>query len=73
MNSRNDNLNFLDMLTIFSVMLQMQNYQSELRSTSNDDLMAELQKQDKAYFEKIIENENKILSILSQIVDMSAN
>lgn len=73
MNNRNDNLNFLDMLTIFSVMLQMQNYQSELRSTSNDDLMAELQKQDKAYFEKIIENENKILSILSQIVDMSAN
>lgn len=73
MNNRNDNLNFLDMLTIFSVMLQMQNYQSELRSASNDDLMAELQKQDKAYFEKIIENENKILSILSQIVDMSAN
>lgn len=73
MNNRNDNLNFLDMLTIFSVMLQMQNYQSELRSASNDDLMAELQKQDKAYFEKIIENQNKILSILSQIVDMSAN
>lgn len=73
MNNRNDNLNFLDMLTIFSVMLQMQNYQSELRSASNDDLMAELQKQDKAYFEKIIENESKILSILSQLVDMSAN
>lgn len=67
MNSRNDNLNFLDMLTIFSVMLQMQNYQSELRSTSNDDLMAELQKQDKAYFEKIIENQNKILEKLAEL------
>ena len=71
MNNGN-NINFLDMLTIFSVMLQMQNYQSDLRSASNDDLMAELQKQDKAYFEKIIENQNKILSILSQFDDMSA-
>lgn len=72
MNDRN-NFDFLDMLTIFSVMLQIQNYQSDLRSASNDDLMAELQKQDKAYFEKIIENENKILSILSQFDDMSAD
>lgn len=72
MNNGN-NFNFLDALTIFSVMLQMQNYQADLRSASNDDLMAELQKQDKAYFEKIIENQNKILSILSQFDDMSAN
>ena len=72
MNGRNDNLSFFDMLTVFSVMLQMQNYQTDLRSASNDDLMRELQKQDKAYLEKIIENQNKILSILSRIDDMSA-
>lgn len=74
MNNRNDNLSFIDALTIFSVMLQMQNYQADLKSASNDDLMAELQKQDKAYFEKIIENQNRILSILSKIKkDMSAD
>lgn len=65
MTNGNNNLSFLDMLTIFSVMLQMSNYQSDLRSASNDDLMAELQKQDKAYFEKIIANQNKILEILA--------
>ena len=67
MDSNNGNLSFIDALTIFSVMLQMQNYQNDLKSASNDDLMAELQKQDKAYFEKIIENQNKILQKLAEL------
>ena len=67
MDRRNDNLSFLDMLTVFSAMLQMQNYQTDLRSASNDDLMRELQKQDKAYLEKIIENQNKILEKLADL------
>ncbi len=73
MNGRNDNLSFIDILTVFSVMLQMQNYQADLKSASNDDLMRELQKQDREYFEQIISNQNKILSILSKLVDMSAD
>ena len=73
MDDRNNNLNFIDILTIFSVMLQMQNYQADLKSASNDDLMKELQKQDREYFEQIISNQNKILSILSQFDDMSAD
>lgn len=67
MDNQNNSLSFLDMLTIFSVLLQIQNYQSDLKSASNDDLMAELQKQDKAYFEKIIENQNKILEKLADL------
>lgn len=67
MNNGSENFNFLDMLTIFSLMLQMQNYQNHLRSVTNDDLMAELQKQDTAYFRRILENQNKIISILSDI------
>lgn len=67
MDNQNNNLSFFDMLTLFSVMLQIQNYQSDLKSASNDDLMAELQKQDKAYFEKIIENQNKILEKLADL------
>lgn len=73
MDGRNNNLSFIDILTVFSLMLQMQNYQADLRSASNDDLMRELQKQDREYFEQIIENQNRILSILSQFDDMSAD
>ena len=75
MDNRSSDLSFLDMLSVFSVMLQMQNYRSELRSASNDDLMTELQRQDKMYLEKIVEQNNRILDILSQIVssDMSAD
>lgn len=73
MDTRNNNLSFIDILTVFSLMLQMQNYQADLRSASNDDLMRELQRQDREYFEQIIENQNRILSILSRFDDMSAD
>lgn len=67
MNERNNNLTFIDILTVFSVMLQMQNYQADLKSASNDDLMRELQKQDVEYFRQIIENQNKILEKLADL------
>ena len=60
---------FLDMLTIVSLMLQIQNYQSDVRSASNDDLMSELQRQDRLYLERIIENQNLILTKLAKLVD----
>ena len=62
-----NNLNFLDVLTILSVMLQIMGYQNDISQSSNDDLMRELQRQDKAYLEKIIENENKILEKLADL------
>ena len=66
--SANDNgLEFLDILTIFSVMLQVAGYKNDISQYSNDDLMRELQKQDKRYLNKIIENQNKILEILNEI------
>ena len=66
--SANDNgLEFLDILTIFSVMLQVSGYKNDISQSSNDDLMRELQKQDKSYLDKIIENQNKILEILNEI------
>lgn len=68
-----NNLDFLDMLTILSVMLQIMGYQNDMSQSSNDDLMSELQRQDKAYLENIIENENKILSILENKDSMSAD
>ena len=66
--SANDNgLEFLDVLTIFSVMLQVVGYKNDISQSSNDDLMRELQKQDKRYLDKIIETQNKILEILNEI------
>lgn len=67
MNSNVNNLDFLDMLTILSVMLQIMGYQNDMSQSSNDDLMRELQRQDKAYLEKIIENQNKILEKLADL------
>lgn len=67
MNGNGNNLDFLDMLTILSVMLQIMGYQNDMRQSSNDDLMKELQRQDKAYLEKIIENQNKILEKLADL------
>ena len=62
-----NNLDFLDVLTILSVILQIMGYQNDMSQISNDDLMMELQRQDKAYLEKIIENENKILEKLADL------
>ena len=62
-----NNLDFLDVLTILSVMLQIMGYQNDMSQSSNDDLMRELQRQDNAYLEKIIENQNKILEKLADL------
>ena len=62
-----NNLDFLDMLTILSVALQIMGYQNDMSQSSNDDLMKELQRQDKAYLKKIIENQNKILEKLADL------
>ena len=62
-----NNLDFLDMLTILSVILQIMGYQNDMSQSSNDDLMRELQRQDKAYLDKIIENQNKILEKLADL------
>lgn len=69
---QSNNNGFLDILTIFSLGLQMAVYEQTQRQATTDDLMRELQKQDREYFEKILENKNRILSILSQFDDMSA-
>ena len=67
MSGRENNLNFLDVLTILSVMLQIMGYRNDMSQSSNDDLMKELQRQYKAYLEKIIENQNKILEKLADL------
>ena len=67
MNNNGNNLDFLNMLTILSVMLQVMGYRNDMSKSSNDDLMKELQRQDKVYLEQIIENQNKILEKLADL------
>lgn len=67
MNGGGNNLSFLDFLTIFSVGLQVSGYEQNLKQTSTDDLMMELQRQDKDYLERIIENQKEIMKILSDL------
>ena len=67
MNNNGNNLDFLDALTILSVALQIMGYQNDMSQSSNDDLMRELQRQDKAYLEKIVEKQNKILEKLADL------
>ena len=67
MNDSGNNLDFLDVLTILSVILQIMGYQNDMSQSSNDDLMRELQIQDKAYLDKIIKNQNKILEKLADL------
>lgn len=65
-NNQNENYSFLDMLTVFSVLLQMMGYDQDQKQASNDDLLRALQRQDREYLEKIISNQNQILEILSK-------
>lgn len=65
-NNQNGNYSFLDMLNVFSVILQMIGYDKDQKQTSNDDFLRALQRQDREYLEKIISNQNQILEILSK-------
>ena len=65
-NNQNGNYSFLDMLNVFSVILQMIGYDKNQKQTSNDDLLRALHRQDREYLEKIISNQNQILEILSK-------
>lgn len=52
----------MNVLTWFSVMLQLQNYEEELKSASNGDIDRHLAKQDSEYLEKILGKLDLILA-----------
>ena len=59
-------------LTVSDFLMQFITMLWVMEDSSNNDLMHELQKQNKEYLEKIISNQNEIMSILSRLDDMSA-
>ena len=46
-------MNFFDRLAILSDILQIANYEQNIAQTTNDDIMQELQQQNKNYLEEI--------------------
>lgn len=60
-----DNDRLFDLLTILSIILQLQVYDEQKRQTNNDDLMKELQTQDEVFLKQIIANQNKIMEELN--------
>lgn len=67
MGDNNNGWSFLDMLTVFSVLLQMMGYQSDQKQASNDDILRELQRQNMDYLEKITAQQKRIMEILSEM------
>ena len=65
----NNNFTTLDILTVLSLMLQIEGYKNDMSQSSNDDLMRELQIQDREYLQRIIEQQNLILEKLAKMVD----
>lgn len=64
----NQELTALDLLNLFGVFLQVLNYQSDLSQESNADLARHLHEQDKKYLDRILENQNKIISMLEESI-----
>lgn len=58
---------FLDILSIISFALQIQNYQELKAQATTDDIFNELKKQDREYLDRIIENQEKILDKLAAL------
>lgn len=67
--NNNSNMGMLDTLTILGVILQLKNYEAEIKSADNDDIMKELQRQDKEYLERIIHNQELIIQNQGLIID----
>ena len=67
MNSNGNSFEFLDLLTTLSLVLQIMGYQNDISQSSNDDLMRELQRQNKAYLDKILETQKEILEKLAKL------
>lgn len=55
---------FWDFLALFTACLQIMDYNATIRQSSNDDLMAEMRKQDSEYLQKIIKQNEEIITLL---------
>jgi len=57
----------LDNLNTFANLIQIASYQELLEQANNDDIMTELQHQNKAFLEQILKNQTEILNRLERL------
>ncbi len=62
-------MNYNNRIDITSLVLQIYNLILLMQDFNNTDLMQELQRQDKDYLEKIIEQNNEIITLLKERSD----
>lgn len=55
---------FWNFLALFTAALQIMDYNAAMRQSSNDDIMAEMRKQDSEYLQKIIKQNEEIIALL---------
>lgn len=60
---------FYDTLSMATTILQLVTIMITSSDSSNNELMKELQRQDREYLEKIIEQNNEILKQLAKLAD----
>ena len=65
----NRDLDFLDLISLFSFYVSIKNYQENLKQTSNNELLKELQKQDDIINNQIIDKLKIIENQNNQILD----
>lgn len=73
----NNNLNQLDMLSLFGTYLGVMNYYLNSEQANNDDLLKELKHQDREFLQKILkdneeikETQKEILKLLKEVKDV---
>lgn len=65
----NNNDGLMDLLSILSIILQLQIMEEQKYQSNNDDIMEELQRQDAIYLEKILDNQKLILEKLNTLTE----
>lgn len=63
----NDRL--MDVLSILSIILQLQVMEEQKNQSDNDDIMHELQAQDEKYLKRIIDNQILIMEKLNKLTE----
>lgn len=59
----------MDLLSILSIILQLKVMEEQELQSDNDDIMNELQKQNKAYLENILRNQQLIIEKLNKLAN----
>lgn len=67
------NNNMIDVLSVLSIILQLQVMEEQKNQSDNDDIMRELQEQDEVFLKKILYNQEMILEKLNTLTEKVDN